>query len=411
MDTGTSKTVRSVARQYRSSIQDAAHRALLPFGDESCRLSGRRGIIRLVTSDRDARRLPPPWSLPWFWKAQAAGWLVYFIGGLLSELASEETGSETILASMPFQIVRVTLGFLISSGLAVGLQRLPSVRANPRRFVGFALLGAAVAGAVWYPSFRVMSHPWRPAGVGLLEVSCFFPCLLEHIWLMLTWTVLFLAVTELQLASAREQDTLRAERLASEARYQMLVYQVNPHFLFNALNSIRALATEDVMRAREMITQLSAFLRHTLADRSIHEVALSREVDSIAAYLAIEKVRHEELLQIRVDIADDLRDVQIPGFLLHPLVENAITHGFRVPDQVLYIDVRARRDSDRLILEVANSGTLTSARTDGTGIGLRNVKERIAHRFGSRAEFRLEETEGVVVARITMPLETLETPP
>ncbi len=360
-----------------------------------------------MTSDIRTRPLPPPWSHSWFWKAQSAGWLLFFTGALVSDLAAEEQGGDAILPSMPFRIVRVALGLIISSGLAVGLQRLPSLRTHPQRFVGLAFLGATLAGALWYPSYRVMSHPWRPDGSGLLELSCFVPCLLEHIWLMLIWSVLFLAATELRLASAREQDKLRAEHMASEARYQMLVYQVNPHFLFNALNSIRALAAEDVMRAREMITQLSAFLRHTLANRSIGCVALSREVESVAAYLAIEKVRHEELLQVGFDIADDVRDLPIPGFLLHPLVENAITHGFSVPDQVLHIFVRARRDGDRLIMEITNSGTLTSTREDGTGIGLRNVQERIDHLFGSRAEFRLIEMPGTVVARVTLPL----TPP
>jgi hypothetical protein len=359
--------------------------------------------------DRHARRLPPPWSFPWFWKAQGAGWLLYFTGALVSDLAAEEQGGDAILATMPFLVVRLTLGFLVSSGLAVALQRLPSVRSHPRRFIGLALLGATLAGMVWYPTYRMASHPWRPEDEGLFDLGCFLPCLLEHIWLMLTWSILFLAATELRLASAREQDKLRAEQMASEARYQMLVYQVNPHFLFNALNSIRALATEDVMRARDMITQLSAFLRHTLTDRAIHAMPLSREVESVAAYLAIEKVRHEELLQIRIDIADEIRDVPIPGFLLHPLVENAVTHGFGVPGVPLHIDVRAYRVGDQLIVEVVNSGTLTSARVDGTGIGLRNVRERLAHRFGSRAALALEETPGAVVARITMPLEKPET--
>ena len=122
--------------------------------------------------------------------------MLYFTGALVSALAAEEQGGDAILATMPFRVVRVTLGFLVSSGLAVALQRLPSVRSHPHRFVGLALLGATLAGTVWYPSYRVVSHPWPPEGTGLLDLGCVVPCLLEHIWLMLTWSILFLAATE-----------------------------------------------------------------------------------------------------------------------------------------------------------------------------------------------------------------------
>jgi hypothetical protein len=175
-----------------------------------------------------------------------------------------------------------------------------------------------------------------------------------------------------------------------------------------ALNSVRTLASEDVRREREMITQLAALLRHTLVNHPFAAVPLQEELEIIATYLAIEQVRHEEALQVRFEIADDVREIRLPGFLLHPLVENAITHGFATPGTLLRITVRARREGRQLIIEVVNSGALGTDRADGSGIGLRNIRERLAHLYGDRSSVIVEEAQGEVVARIRIPLDHLE---
>ncbi len=235
---------------------------------------------------RDA--LPPPWHHRWFWQAQVAGWMLYLVGAFVNAAAFDEFGPDGPAATVPFRIIRCTLGFAISSCLALVLHRLPETRDRPKAVVGAAVLWAVVAGSVWLPLFRIVSTPFRTDGAPIWPFPCGLPCLLVHWWIMLMWSVLFLAVRDLRLAYGREQDTLRAERLASEARHQMLMYQINPHFLFNALNSVRALAASDAGRAREMITRLSAFLRHTLVTRSLGTVPLREEIATLDAYLAIE---------------------------------------------------------------------------------------------------------------------------
>jgi LytS/YehU family sensor histidine kinase len=110
----------------------------------------------------------------------------------------------------------------------------------------------------------------------------------------------------------------------------------------------------------------------------------------------------------RLAIADDVREIRLPGFLLHPLVENAITHGFATPGTLLRITVRARQEGRQLIIEVVNSGALGTDRADGSGIGLRNIRERLAHLYGDRSSVIVEEAQGEVVARIGIPLDHLE---
>jgi hypothetical protein len=357
---------------------------------------------------RAFRRIPEPWHHAWFWKAQVIGWLLYATGSFLSDFAAWEVGDPTMLSTIPFRAVRIALGFVISSGLALRLQRLPSARTHARRVGVLTVLAAAVAGSLWFPLYRIASHPWRDPGREVFSTDCLVGCLLDHMWPMLTWSMLFLAVTELQRAAEQEQARLRAERLASEARYQMLAYQVNPHFLFNALNSVRALATEDAARAREMITQLSAFLRHTLIHRPVDVVPLGAEVDTVRAYLDIEQVRHEEALQVTFDVAPEVLSARVPAFLLMPLVENAITHGFTVSSLPLRLTLRAHRRGQELVIEVTNSGTLPSATPSGMGLGLQNVRERLAHLHADRASLVLTTEQDAVVARLVLPIDLQE---
>lgn len=356
----------------------------------------------------DSHRHLAPWHHAWFWKTQAVGWLLYATGSFLGELASLEVGDAPMHTVIPFRAVRVALGFVVSSGLALGLQRLPGMRASPWRFGTYTVLAAVVAGGLWFPLYRLATRPWRDPGTPLFSVDCLVPCLLDHIWLMLTWSVLFLAVTELRRAAEQEQGRLRAERLASEARYQMLAYQVSPHFLFNALNSIRALATEDASRARAMITHLSAFLRHSLVHKPVDVVPLQVEVDTVRAYLDIEQVRHEEALQVTFDVAPEVLSARVPAFLLMPLVENAITHGFTVSSLPLRLTLRAHRRGQELVIEVTNSGTLPSATPSGMGLGLQNVRERLVHLYADRASLVLTTEQDVVVARLVLPIDLPE---
>jgi two-component system, LytTR family, sensor kinase len=209
---------------------------------------------------------------------------------------------------------------------------------------------------------------------------------------------------------------LQATAAARDAQLRMLAYQLNPHFLFNTLNSIRALINEDRQRARDMVTALSGYLRYALVERPLHLALLDEEVASVRGYLAIEKVRFEERLDARLEIDPAALRCEVPAFLLNPLVENAVKHGAGgTANAPLRLRVEARLvEPDRLRLTVENTGGWGYGRTaaravvpgeDGGpgGVGLANVRARLEALHPGDHRIDIEEAEGYVRVVVELP--------
>jgi LytS/YehU family sensor histidine kinase len=172
--------------------------------------------------------------------------------------------------------------------------------------------------------------------------------------------------------------------------------------LFNALNSIRASIDEDKARAKRMVTEFSEFLRYSLTSSDAANIPLREELAAIRNYLAIEQIRFEDKLDVQFDIDAKAKDVRLPGFLIHPLVENAIKHGMN-GDAPLRLRIAARVNNGTLHIEVANTGHW-HASGNGMGIGLRNVEQRLQQLFPDRSRFAIAEAEGWVRATIEIRL-------
>lgn len=183
------------------------------------------------------------------------------------------------------------------------------------------------------------------------------------------------------------------------AQLEMLRYQLNPHFLFNALISISDLIGEDPKHAVRTMTMLMAYLRYALQPVGLPTTPLSEEIVALKNYLAIEQVRFEERLRVEIDIAPEAATVRVPSFLLQPLVENAIKYGMRTSQMPLHIKVlgsiRHNTNGKTLVLEVLNSGSLTMpegiSKPSGTGTGLQNIRERLEVLFPKKHRVSLEE--------------------
>ena len=150
-----------------------------------------------------------------------------------------------------------------------------------------------------------------------------------------------------------------ATELAHQAQLHMLRYQLNPHFLFNALNMIRGMIIEDPQRSREMVTELADFLRYSL-DGKGGEGAIGDEILAIDSYLAIQRIRFEEQLDATVRVDDSAMKVAVPCFLIHPLVENAVKYGMKTSALPLRIRIEVTRDGDGVAIRVSNTGRLLS---------------------------------------------------
>jgi hypothetical protein len=223
------------------------------------------------------------------------------------------------------------------------------------------------------------------------------------------WASFYIAISSAARLRAAERRAAGAERDAQEAQLRALRYQVNPHFLFNTLNSLSSLvmARRDE-EAETMIVNLSAFFRSSLALDPSEDITLAQEIEFQQLYLDIEKSRFPKRLDVRIEIPADLRGARVPPLILQPLVENAIKHGVARTAQPVRLTVAAREEDSRLVLTVENDLGPTGPAKDehGTGVGLVNVCERLAARFGGRASCEHGPLpEGGWRVTLSMPLE------
>jgi len=206
-----------------------------------------------------------------------------------------------------------------------------------------------------------------------------------------------------------EIERLRLSTNVKEAELRALKSQVNPHFIFNSLNSLRALIDENPTRAREAVTQLANLLRYSLQSGQLETVPFEEELRIVNDYLALEQVRHEERLRVRLDIDPATLTLPIPPLLLQTLVENAVKYGISDRPEGGEIAIVARRESDALMLRVTNPGDLSTPnprrRVASTGVGLRNAAERLRLLFGEKASLKLRaDGPSLVVAEAVVPL-------
>jgi sensor histidine kinase YesM len=215
-----------------------------------------------------------------------------------------------------------------------------------------------------------------------------------------------------RLQRRRQEQDLIAQELrlqTSRSELKALRAQINPHFLFNALNAIASLIHTDPARADAAVEQLAEVFRYTLR-RSEHEWApLDQELAFARAYLDVEQARFGKRLSFSIDAAPQTAGAQVPSMLLHTIVENAVKHGISQVRGTGRIEIRAITEDDVLLLEVTDTGPgldQPGARRTGESFGLRSVRDRLRGHFAERGSLELvrDERRGVTVARLRMPL-------
>tara|TARA_R110001606_G_scaffold120490_3_gene252235 strand:+ start:8933 stop:10066 length:1134 start_codon:yes stop_codon:yes gene_type:complete len=243
-----------------------------------------------------------------------------------------------------------------------------------------------------------------------LAFKAIFEDATSRFFFIVSWTSLYLTLSYAGRVRQVERKAARFAQAAQDAELRSLRYQVNPHFLFNTLNSLSTLVMRSQPEeAEEMILNLSKFYRTSLSGDPLEDVPLSEEVHLQNLYLDIEAVRFPERLRTKVNIPDDLLGVLVPGLILQPLVENAIKHSVAHSKRPVTIAISARSDGDNLILTVADDGDPrpVDLHDDGTssGIGLANVRDRLETRFGQQAGLQtVRPAEGGYIAQLTLPL-------
>lgn len=304
----------------------------------------------------------------------------------------------------------VLLGWLLTHFARIpmrrwGWHRLGWVALVPRA-IAMALVLSALWTAIGYGyQFGVLQESWPseyPRGV-LMALS-----FVNGSVLMLGWLCLYFCYHVFDRFNSSEIERLRLEASVKDAELRALKAQVNPHFMFNALNSVRALIDEDPARARRAVTQLANLLRYSLQSGALETVPFDDELQVVNDYLALEQVRHEERLRLRMDVAPEALLQPVPPMLLQTLVENAVKYGLSARPEGGEIGITARCVAGCLELRVTNPGRLaglgSAHRVGGsTGLGLRNAAERLRLLFGEQASLSLTEDDGQVVATARLP--------
>nr|WP_299913750.1 histidine kinase [Sphingomonas bacterium] len=229
------------------------------------------------------------------------------------------------------------------------------------------------------------------------------------IWLgyCLAWTGTHLALTYHWDVQDQQARASAMTALAQEAQIAALRYQINPHFLFNTLNSISSLVLERRnAEAETMLLNLSAFVRTTFTKDPRSMIPLREEIALQQLYLEIEEARFSERLKVLIDVPDDLAGAEVPTLILQPLVENALRHGVGQSEAMTIVRISAVRDGDRLYLAVEDDGAGDTPAPGGSGLGLSNVRDRLRAHFAGGASLAADaRPEGGFRAALDLPLE------
>ena len=332
-----------------------------------------------------------------YWTLQIAGW----IGLCVITFTSLTLWYNSVAAAyIVHTVVQAALGLMISHGMRIAFRRLWRVPIAPR----LVLVSATVAVASFsWTLLRIQTFMGLTGEVGVW--SDFGGWLFASLLVMISWTLAYhgakffeqmtrereRAIRARAVASQERLRRVTAEANAQDAQLRMLRYQINPHFLFNTLNSVSALIqTERGEDAAAMIGELSRFLRKTLREDVPLRTALSDEIDMLRLYLGIEQKRFRERLHVTYDVGREAAGMRVPSLLLQPVVENSIKYAVARHSGTTRLRLTARVDGERLCLRVEDTGSAPSSPTAAgeRGIGLANVRERLLAEYGEAASVR-----------------------
>ena len=288
----------------------------------------------------------------------------------------------------------------------------PLERSSISRFLFTHAAGAAVASGIWLFAARVLGRILTgvDAFQGIdVRLTQDYPLIFGTGVLLYLLAVGFHYVL-LAVEASREAEArvMQASVLAREAELRALKAQVNPHFLFNSLNSISALTASDASKAREMCILLGDFLRRTLGLGERAAIPLEEEMSLIHAFIAVEKIRYGARLQMEENIDKDALDVDVPPLLLQPLVENAVGHGIANLVEGGWIRLAAQRRDGQIDIVVENLFDPDAPPRRRSGVGLANVRQRLEARYGNRAKFATSIDGATFRVTISLPVETKE---
>ncbi|WP_158827383.1 sensor histidine kinase [Mucilaginibacter lacusdianchii] len=337
-------------------------------------------------------------SRSWFWPVQIGCWLLI---GFLNWLAQYSSGNFSSF-NLYINVAGVVAGGLLVTSLyrAYLKKRRSNLKIKAARLIAFLLVSAFVQASVWLLILIIMLLPFKErSSLGAMPI---FYNIIPLTGIMLAWDLVYLGYNLLRRYHTSEVEKWQLEAEVRQAQLGTLRSQINPHFLFNSLNNIRALILENPSLARQMLTKFSEIFRYALQYAEGREISVADELNIIEQYLELLKIQYEEKLHYVINANEEALKERIPPMVLQLLVENAVKHGIalQVGGGLIAIDIQ--RAGSGLTLKVKNTGTLQQKNNleDSLGIGLNNVKERLRLLYAGKASLSIEEQAPFVLVTI-----------
>lgn len=341
-----------------------------------------------------------------YWLAQFSGWLVLFG---LTVFVNYQANSLTTNAFLEITCL-ITTAFLVSHLFRILIIKRKIIQKPFKDQWPFVLLLLLIGSVVVSFAQGLVSYLFNEKSIqeefriALITVYFINWAIIYTVWLML---YLFYQTLEKQRLKVIEELKLKA--LQHEIELNNLRSQLNPHFMFNSMNSIRALIDENPVSAKLAVTKLSGILRNSLQFSKRNFVSLREEIELVKDYLFLEKIRFEERLVFDFDLAEEIMDHPFPPLMLQTIVENAIKHGISKLPNGGHVNIKGMVQDDQLLLTVTNTGKLLAA-PNINGIGVENTIKRLHLLFGDDAKMQISEQNDEVVCTLSIPYRKIISP-
>ena len=341
-----------------------------------------------------------------YWLSQICGWSLFVLVNLIIISNYEDIPLERII----IWVILGFLGIMITHFLRLVIRKkgwldLPLKKIIPRVLISSLIAAISIyilttCFSIILGSFRSEEYRWISSVAAIINLS----------GISLVWTLIYFSLHYLENYQKAEIESLIWESAVKDFEIKTLKAQLNPHFMFNAMNSIRALIEEDPESAKIVITKLSNILRYSLKIERTETVTLEDEIKAIKDYLDLEKIRFEERLKYSLNISPDSTKVEIPPMMIQTLIENGIKHGVSKQTNGGEVSLITKVDSNnggsKLKIEIRNTGKLNDDQLRSSrGFGIANTKHRLSLLFGEEASFSIKnENESTVLCEIIIPI-------
>lgn len=336
-----------------------------------------------------------------YWICQTSGWLLYTLVVIILVGISEPLMPAKILA----HIITCFMGMLFSHGYRQIIKHnswttLPLINQGLR-----IILASIIIAFLW----GLTSLSWNRYISHTLTWSEINPTVLFIIWfnwsaVIFIWSLIYFSLHYFEHVRRAEVEKWRLQASVKEAELRALKAQMSPHFIFNSLNSMRGLISEDPQKAQDALTKLANILRYSLQSGQKETVSLEQELQMVSDYLMLEQIRFEERLTVKQAIEPQTLAAQIPPMAIQTLVENAVKHGIAKRREGGIVSIKAWLMANRVHIQVINDGHLINE-PNSLGMGIKNTRERLELLFGNDSSFSMTENASVqVVVEFTIPL-------